>query len=131
MPGRGITRGLVYTDGCMTPAPGSAAAAIRLRGDRRAADVIVVGSGNAGLCAALAAREAGARVLLLERAPVEWLGGGAIGHEPIGLPEQAVPHREPNPRRGARDRRGRKRLLAWPAGWGGVRAGCGRWVRRR
>jgi tricarballylate dehydrogenase len=42
------------------------------------ADVVVVGSGNAGLCAALAAREAaGARVLLLERAPAEWLGGNS------------------------------------------------------
>jgi tricarballylate dehydrogenase len=42
-----------------------------------AADVIVVGSGNAGLCAALAARQAGARVLLLERGPVDWLGGNS------------------------------------------------------
>jgi tricarballylate dehydrogenase len=41
------------------------------------ADVIVVGSGNAGLCAALAAREAGARVLLLECGPTEWLGGNS------------------------------------------------------
>jgi tricarballylate dehydrogenase len=32
------------------------------------ADVIVVGAGNAGLCAAHAARERGARVLVLEKA---------------------------------------------------------------
>src|SRR5256884_3895150 len=31
-------------------------------------DVVVVGAGNAGMCAALAAREAGARVLVLEAA---------------------------------------------------------------
>lgn len=33
------------------------------------ADVLVIGGGNAALCAALAAREAGASVLLLECAP--------------------------------------------------------------
>ncbi|HEV8574879.1 MAG TPA: FAD-dependent tricarballylate dehydrogenase TcuA [Dehalococcoidia bacterium] len=38
-------------------------------------DVVVVGAGNAGLCAALAAREAGARVLVLEKAPRELRGG--------------------------------------------------------
>jgi tricarballylate dehydrogenase len=41
----------------------------------RDADVIVVGAGNAGLCAAMAAREAGARVLLLEKAPEHLRGG--------------------------------------------------------
>ncbi len=40
-------------------------------------DVIVVGGGNAALCAALMAREAGARVLLLEAAPKEWRGGNS------------------------------------------------------
>jgi len=40
-------------------------------------DVVVVGGGNAGLCAALAAREAGASVLLLERAPAEERGGNS------------------------------------------------------
>ena len=39
------------------------------------ADVIVVGAGNAGLCAALAARESGARVLVLEKAPEHLRGG--------------------------------------------------------
>ena len=39
------------------------------------ADVIVVGGGVAGLCAALAAHEAGARVRVLEAAPVDERGG--------------------------------------------------------
>jgi tricarballylate dehydrogenase len=38
-------------------------------------DVLVIGGGNAALCAALMAREAGASVLLLEAAPREWRGG--------------------------------------------------------
>jgi tricarballylate dehydrogenase len=40
-------------------------------------DVIVVGGGNAGLIAALSAREQGAEVLVLERAPVEERGGNS------------------------------------------------------
>lgn len=38
-------------------------------------NVVVVGAGNAGICAALAAREAGANVVLLERAPENERGG--------------------------------------------------------
>jgi len=38
-------------------------------------DVVVVGAGNAALCAALAARETGATVLVLERAPKDERGG--------------------------------------------------------
>lgn len=38
-------------------------------------DVVIVGGGNAGLCAAHAACEAGARVCVLEKAPSAWAGG--------------------------------------------------------
>src|ERR1044072_7546162 len=38
-------------------------------------DVIVVGGGNDAMCAALSAREHGATVLVLERAPEEHRGG--------------------------------------------------------
>lgn len=40
-------------------------------------DVIVVGGGNAALCGALMAREAGASVLILEASPKEWRGGNS------------------------------------------------------
>jgi tricarballylate dehydrogenase len=41
-------------------------------------DVLVIGGGNAALCAALTAREAGVSVLMLEAAPHEWRGGNSI-----------------------------------------------------
>src|SRR5215470_18198896 len=40
-------------------------------------DVIVVGGGNAAFCAGLAAREAGASVLMLECAPEDEAGGNS------------------------------------------------------
>jgi len=44
---------------------------------RKSFDVIVVGGGNAAFCASLAARQKGARVLLLERAPKDENGGNS------------------------------------------------------
>ena len=73
------------------------------------ADVIVVGAGNAGLCAAHAARERGARVLVLEKAPRAWAGGnsaftaGAMRVAHGGLDDRARPRRAPTSR-DARDR---------------------------
>lgn len=47
-----------------------------MNGDEKSAyDVVVVGTGMAGIAAALAAQEAGARVLVLEKAPRESAGG--------------------------------------------------------
>lgn len=40
-------------------------------------DVLVIGGGNAALCAAITARESGASVLLLEAAPRAWRGGNS------------------------------------------------------
>ena len=40
-------------------------------------DVLVAGGGNAGLCAAMVASEAGARVLVLECAPRDFRGGNS------------------------------------------------------
>lgn len=41
-------------------------------------DVLVIGGGNAALCAAITARETGASVLMLEAAPKEWRGGNSM-----------------------------------------------------
>ena len=38
-------------------------------------DIVVVGAGNAGMTAAHAARETGARVLVTDAAPERWAGG--------------------------------------------------------
>jgi tricarballylate dehydrogenase len=43
----------------------------------RVFDVLVIGGGNAGLCAAMEAREAGGKVLLLESAPKVFRGGNS------------------------------------------------------
>jgi tricarballylate dehydrogenase len=40
-------------------------------------DVAVLGGGNAGLCAALTAREAGASVIVVECAPRHFRGGNS------------------------------------------------------
>src|SRR3954451_21366284 len=45
--------------------------------DNQAYDVVVVGGGNAALCAALSAAERGASVALIERAPEEKRGGNS------------------------------------------------------
>ena len=45
--------------------------------DSRDYDVAVIGGGNAALCAALTAREAGARVVVIESAPREFRGGNS------------------------------------------------------
>ena len=57
-------------------------------------DVLVIGGGNAALCAALMAREAGASVLVLEAAPKEWRGGNSAHTRNIramhGQPEDVM-----------------------------------------
>ena len=45
--------------------------------DQDTYDVAVLGGGNAGLCAALTAREAGARVIVVESAPRHFRGGNS------------------------------------------------------
>jgi len=45
--------------------------------DELETDVLVVGAGNAAVCAALSAREQGARVLMLEAAPEDQRGGNS------------------------------------------------------
>lgn len=46
--------------------------------DVKEADVVVVGAGNAAICAALSAREGGASVVVLERAPEAEAGGNSF-----------------------------------------------------
>jgi tricarballylate dehydrogenase len=48
-----------------------------MNGSETGFDVVVVGGGNAALCAALAARQQGARVMVLECAPSEERGGNS------------------------------------------------------
>lgn len=46
-----------------------------MREKTNAYDVVVVGAGNAALCAAISAHESGANVLVLEKGPQEKRGG--------------------------------------------------------
>ena len=41
-------------------------------------DVVIVGAGNAALCAAISAQEQGSRVLVLEKGPIEKRGGNSF-----------------------------------------------------
>ena len=72
-------------------------------------DVVVVGAGNAAFCAAHAARERVERVLMLEKAPREWVGGNTYftaGAFRIDLPRpgRPAPAARPRRRRGGPDR---------------------------
>ncbi|MBE1236348.1 FAD-dependent tricarballylate dehydrogenase TcuA [Phaeovibrio sulfidiphilus] len=60
--------------------------------DMTSPDVLVLGGGMAGLCAAIEAREAGARVLLVEESPA-WRRGGNARH----ARNMREPHEEPTP----------------------------------
>lgn len=68
----------------------------------RTYDVLVLGGGNAALCAALAARQAGASVLLVESAPAAFRGGNSrhtrnmrtMHTGPLGVLADAYPEEE-------------------------------------
>ena len=55
-------------------------------------DVLVVGGGNAALCAAMTAREAGATVLVLESAPRALRGGNSRHTRNIRYLHQSAMH---------------------------------------
>ena len=59
-------------------------------------DVLVAGGGNAALCAALSAREAGASVLVLERATADFRGGNSKYTRNIRCAHSGGPH-SPDP----------------------------------
>ena len=74
------------------------------------ADVVIVGAGNAAMCAALSAREHGASVIVLERAllvsrslkTMGWMRGQGIRFQPI-YGRQAIPDLSWYGRPGGRD----------------------------
>lgn len=81
---RGFLKGAAAAGSAVATAGvlGSTASASTPEGSRqhswhREADVVVVGTGFAGLAAAITAAEAGARVLVLEKAPKEHEGGNS------------------------------------------------------
>ena len=47
-------------------------------------DIVVIGGGNAALCAAITARRTGAKVLVLEAAPKPYRGGNSRHTEIFG-----------------------------------------------
>ena len=62
------------------------------------ADVVIIGTGFAGLSAAIAAKDAGAKVLILEKMPQKHEGGnsrvsGNMWWTPTNLPEALAVHR--------------------------------------
>jgi tricarballylate dehydrogenase len=90
----------------MHPPPSAVSESLAVRADLQELsgiyDVLVAGGGNAALCAALAAREAGARVLLVEHAPRAFRGGNsrhtrnlrAMHQEPTSVLTGAYPEAE-------------------------------------
>jgi tricarballylate dehydrogenase len=60
-------------------------------------DVLVAGGGNAALCAALAARERGASVLVLERDSPDWRGGNSKYTRNVRCAHDGGPHLAPYP----------------------------------
>ena len=66
-------------------------------------DIAVVGGGIGGLCAAIAAAEGGARVMVLEKANTKRSGSGATGNDHRLLLPEAPRRRHPShPARTAR-----------------------------
>lgn len=77
--GRAFPRKQTAGDNWRTPPPAIPESEIR---NTYTADIVIIGSGQAGTCAARAAAEAGASVIVLERQPQEiqrFEGGGIVG----------------------------------------------------